>query len=160
MEGHALHSRSFWVLNLIITGMPSILLISGAAPVGWIVLNLIITGMPSIQKFLISLKLIFYSFKPYYNWNAFNTLRLTRRLNWTTCFKPYYNWNAFNTAKGIDCTGLSLEGFKPYYNWNAFNTLYSSELGSLSVASFKPYYNWNAFNTNPATWLFHCALKF
>ena len=40
------------------------------------VLNLIITGMPSIQK-LSSVWLVKYA-----------------------CFKPYYNWNAFNTTKG------------------------------------------------------------
>ena len=37
-------------------------------------------------------------------------------------FKPYYNWNTFNTEYihplDVDCFG-----FKPYYNWNTFNTL-------------------------------------
>ena len=38
------------------------------------VLNLIITGMPSIHTFKILDSIIIdVSFKPYYNWNAFNT---------------------------------------------------------------------------------------
>ena len=63
-------------------------------------------------------------FKPYYNWNTFNTyigcwidgdnvyvlnliitgipsIRLMeRKINFKTCcFKPYYNWNTFNTGR-------------------------------------------------------------
>ena len=61
-------------------------------------------------------------------------------------FKPYYNWNTFNTEIAEDeqaiyrvlnliITGIpsihSMEkehfgrmySFKPYYNWNTFNTL-------------------------------------
>ena len=45
--------------------------------------------------------MVFYglSFKPYYNWNTFNT-NYTRENNRLieVCFKPYYNWNTFNTA--------------------------------------------------------------
>ena len=39
------------------------------------VLNLIITGLPSILivEFVNGARKIFNSFKPYYNWNAFNT---------------------------------------------------------------------------------------
>ena len=36
-------------------------------------------------------------------------------------FKPYYNWNTFNTKENDFCCYL-LECFKPYYNWNTFNT--------------------------------------
>ena len=62
------------------------------------------------------------------------------------CFKPYYNWNTFNTmtANPNDHTNIVLNliitgipsipmeetrrmmevlGFKPYYNWNTFNTI-------------------------------------
>ena len=54
--------------------------------------------MPSILKhFSIYIKLSF-SFKPYYNWNAFNTKdQFDNYLLSEICFKPYYNWNAFNT---------------------------------------------------------------
>ena len=42
------------------------------------------------------------SFKPYYNWNTFNTLALIlERLNCSLSFKPYYNWNTFNTMSVI-----------------------------------------------------------
>ena len=38
------------------------------------VLNLIITGIPSIPKLRTNMILIEEGFKPYYNWNTFNTL--------------------------------------------------------------------------------------
>ena len=85
-------------------------------------------------------------FKPYYNWNTFNTdysVQLGRAavgvLNLIItgipsipfdnlgqavnifCFKPYYNWNTFNTINGYDVDFIC-PGFKPYYNWNTFNT--------------------------------------
>ena len=95
------------VLNLIITGIPSIPkenvkveeILNG-------VLNLIITGIPSIQLTYVNLLAKFFSFKPYYNWNTFNTLsnqRDTKEI--IQRFKPYYNWNTFNTLdlnKNID----------------------------------------------------------
>ena len=38
------------------------------------------------------------SFKPYYNWNTFNTTYcLVLTIVLALCFKPYYNWNTFNT---------------------------------------------------------------
>ena len=53
--------------------------------------------MPSILKhFSIYIKLSF-SFKPYYNWNAFNTEECGKCRSNARRFKPYYNWNAFNT---------------------------------------------------------------
>ena len=66
------------------------------------------------------------SFKPYYNWNTFNT-KIKSKLNNTGdwCFKPYYNWNTFNTTKTDYFKKLEL-CFKPYYNWNTFNTLICS----------------------------------
>ena len=82
---------SFFVLNLIITGMPSIL---------WTkrnfkskqhkVLNLIITGMPSIPDVPKELQRILRGFKPYYNWNAFNTLDFSRVLN-SWLFSSFFN---------------------------------------------------------------------
>ena len=64
------------VLNLIITGIPSI-------PVQEIfehgtlmaVLNLIITGIPSIPWLECYKSRFWIGFKPYYNWNTFNTLK-------------------------------------------------------------------------------------
>ena len=85
-------------------------------------------------------------------------------------FKPYYNWNTFNTKTDY-FKKLELLGFKPYYNWNTFNTVRSYGVvlddntvlnliitgipsihkGVLDLSpseqSFKPYYNWNTFNT-------------
>ena len=45
------------------------------------VLNLIITGIPSIQyeKIIISIRSL--CFKPYYNWNTFNTGQLYDAFN-------------------------------------------------------------------------------
>ena len=69
------------------------------------------------------------------------------------CFKPYYNWNTFNTEVKLDqedilklvlnliITGIPsipvataltdnslVDGFKPYYNWNTFNTTISPDI--------------------------------
>ena len=87
----------------------------------YLVLNLIITGIPSILNLATSKKTNIDSFKPYYNWNTFNTLyiistrctpfvlnliitgipsilgELRSSIIEDTCFKPYYNWNTFNT---------------------------------------------------------------
>ena len=46
------------------------------------VLNLIITGIPSIQANLGWYPVEFtLSFKPYYNWNTFNTLDLNKNID-------------------------------------------------------------------------------
>ena len=37
-------------------------------------------------------------------------------------FKPYYNWNTFNTYEMQVHHSKSYDSFKPYYNWNTFNT--------------------------------------
>ena len=62
------------ILNLIITGLPSILI---GKMYSWCcdcrVLNLIITGMPSIQEKMQERDDFIRDFKPYYNWTAFNT---------------------------------------------------------------------------------------
>ena len=64
------------VLNLIITGIPSIHKLENRDITvrAYKVLNLIITGIPSIQmkKDVLMLAAVA-GFKPYYNWNTFNT---------------------------------------------------------------------------------------
>ena len=64
------------VLNLIITGIPSIHQDREPKNTMDLVLNLIITGIPSI---LIEVNPVNkedeISFKPYYNWNTFNTTK-------------------------------------------------------------------------------------
>ena len=63
-----------------------------------LVLNLIITGIPSIPQELVTLQLLMNGFKPYYNWNTFNTNEIMNGLKTgLNSFKPYYNWNTFNT---------------------------------------------------------------
>ena len=64
------------VLNLIITGIPSIperVSVEETLEDG--VLNLIITGIPSIHL-IVQLEPVYRGacFKPYYNWNTFNTI--------------------------------------------------------------------------------------
>ena len=62
------------------------------------VLNLIITGIPSIQKYVfLPRKKIERGFKPCYKWIAFNTEKYGILKRWRAGFKPYYNWNTFNT---------------------------------------------------------------
>ena len=63
-----------------------------------LVLNLIITGIPSILKYAYGELFINLCFKPYYNWNTFNTGRQYNFNKEFKSFKPYYNWNTFNTA--------------------------------------------------------------
>ena len=66
---------------------------------------------------------------------------------WKTRFKPYYNWNTFNTetvlemVKGIyRVLNLIITGI-PSIQRKAIAKLYW-------ILSFKPYYNWNTFNTH------------
>ena len=64
------------VLNLIISGMPSIPPIIKNFHTTSVVLNLIISGMPSILQYcMLNSLILILSFKPYYKWNAFNTLK-------------------------------------------------------------------------------------
>ena len=86
------------------------------------------------------------SFKPYYNWNTFNTVNEEMYMFNLVSFKPYYNWNTFNTGGWLDTQSDSPFSFKPYYNWNTFNTLGYTVYKCIKNC-FKPYYNWNTFNT-------------
>ena len=64
------------------------------------VLNLVISGIPSILSFSLSILRVFnISFKPCYKWNTFNTLYSSPNvsLNIFKSFKPCYKWNTFNT---------------------------------------------------------------
>ena len=83
--------------------MPSILEDKKIVGVACIrVLNLVISGMPSILIVLISFQGIYHCFKPCYKWNAFNTyLHLSEKLWKESSFKPCYKWNAFNTYEWV-----------------------------------------------------------
>ena len=63
------------------------------------VLNLVISGIPSILKlirFVKTGKKI--RFKPCYKWNTFNTeLEEQTSIDDYSSFKPCYKWNTFNT---------------------------------------------------------------
>ena len=65
------------VLNLVISGMPSIPEYYRYSSEDMAeVLNLVISGMPSIPPIrAIRASHKFFSFKPCYKWNAFNTLK-------------------------------------------------------------------------------------
>ena len=45
--------------------------------------------------------LVVESFKPYYKWITFNTLKLGAIGLYLLCFKPYYKWITFNTLDGV-----------------------------------------------------------
>ena len=62
------------VLNLVISGIPSIHPISSKSFSVSFVLNLVISGIPSIPLLQMSTWLIIYCFKPCYKWNTFNTM--------------------------------------------------------------------------------------
>ena len=63
------------VLNLVINGLPSILLLysSHESKYKFIVLNLVINGLPSILKNLMNSRKVNKCFKPCYKWITFNT---------------------------------------------------------------------------------------
>ena len=87
------------------------------------------------------------SFKPYYNWTAFNTDIATDLELFGQSFKPYYNWNTFNTENVESFTEVTLNVL------NLIITGLPSILGKCTTGlhrhgvGFKPYYNWNTFNT-------------
>ena len=87
------------------------------------VLNLVISGIPSI---LITTSVAFNGsscFKPCYKWNTFNTLEYSSQASALSCFKPCYKWNTFNTIETILMIWENTLCFKPCYKWNTFNTL-------------------------------------
>ena len=61
------------------------------------VLNLVISGIPSILTIVISFKGSKESFKPCYKWNTFNTNIVAIDAQMLSSFKPCYKWNTFNT---------------------------------------------------------------
>ena len=67
--------RIFRVLNLVISGIPSILQSGYRYPrCRYVVLNLVISGIPSIHLIMDRFReLGVESFKPCYKWNTFNT---------------------------------------------------------------------------------------
>ena len=92
------YSVNDFVLNLIINGIPSILMSTKANFAEKGVLNLIINGIPSIRYGNYGEVCYIDGFKPYYKWNTFNTknvLAIDPGVKY--CFKPYYKWNTFNT---------------------------------------------------------------
>ena len=64
------------------------------------VLNLVISGIPSIQSKNGRNSWEYRSFKPCYKWNTFNTKDLQEEIQKVLdSFKPCYKWNTFNTSK-------------------------------------------------------------
>ena len=123
------------------------------------VLNLVISGIPSILKYTLESLLTDDGFKPCYKWNTFNTLMV--KINYlfislqvlnlvisgipsilivwyriyiaSLCFKPCYKWNTFNTPNELLGESFKPYCFKPCYKWNTFNTIRIEEgLGRLS----------------------------
>ena len=84
-------------------------------------------------------------FKPYYNWNTFNTTAKKPGLLKRVSFKPYYNWNTFNTADSV------VSNIRDYEVLNLIITgipsIHKILLAKEVKLCFKPYYNWNTFNT-------------
>ena len=73
----------------------------GTTDLWFLVLNLVISGIPSI---LVDERLYDdneVSFKPCYKWNTFNTMLIFHLQSFTLSFKPCYKWNTFNTVKYV-----------------------------------------------------------
>ena len=115
-------------------------------------------------------KTFFHSFKPYYKWITFNTLKSLAISYGLKSFKPYYKWITFNTKELLQSINVLVLCFKPYYKWITFNTITGrigmESFGVLNLiinglpsiqymklrrnsvtGSFKPYYKWITFNT-------------
>ena len=75
------------------------------------VLNLVISGIPSILTKDLLVVPDVYSFKPCYKWNTFNTTkaRILRLISGS--FKPCYKWNTFNTEINFSKTNRELWKF-------------------------------------------------
>ena len=87
-----------------------------------LVLNLVISGIPSILLWRLQLHSMSLSFKPCYKWNTFNTGRkMGRGRSYPNGFKPCYKWNTFNTSTDVRIVP-EVHSFKPCYKWNTFNT--------------------------------------
>ena len=114
----------FKVLNLVINGLPSILLATCISISSiTLVLNLVINGLPSILILQLILNQIIQRFKPCYKWITFNTITKSRN--------PQYLRKVLN---------LVINGLPSIHNGTGKSTL-ASEL------SFKPCYKWITFNT-------------
>ena len=90
------------VLNLIISGLPSILSTVAIvlSKLLLLVLNLIINGLPSIHTKTFEKIFKLLGFKPYYKWITFNTGNLVAHCGENgLSFKPYYKWITFNTER-------------------------------------------------------------
>ena len=86
------------------------------------VLNLIITGIPSILKSEVRAFIMSQCFKPYYNWNTFNTSKILIIHNKNTSVLNLIITGIPSILEiEIPKSGYN-SGFKPYYNWNTFNT--------------------------------------
>ena len=100
------NQKFFKVLNLVISGIPSIhshIIFWKYIWVNW-VLNLVISGIPSILIDELNEGGMNYRFKPCYKWNTFNTLMVKMVTTIKTGFKPCYKWNTFNTSIYCICT--------------------------------------------------------
>ena len=114
--------EEYVVLNLVISGIPSILKDDQLSESDFYVLNLVISGIPSIPEYLIVAEGVFDSFKPCYKWNTFNTIVII--------LEGKYSYQVLNLViSGIPsihfsvaCVTASTFGFKPCYKWNTFNT--------------------------------------
>ena len=62
-----------------------------------------------------------YRFKPYYNWNAFNT-QYTKYVGVAVLVLNLIITGMPSILAPVDWNEDKVESFKPYYNWNAFNT--------------------------------------
>ena len=78
------------------------------------------------KKMIMKKMMLHLSFKPYYKWNTFNTIKINLLIYILLSFKPYYKWNTFNTNSNNMLVRSALLSFKPYYKWNTFNTIIKS----------------------------------
>ena len=66
---------------------------------------------------------MWFSFKPYYKWNTFNTDAMAKVLNNAMIvLNLIINGIPSIPLSSLYATHAARSGFKPYYKWNTFNT--------------------------------------
>ena len=87
------------------------------------VLNLVISGIPSILS--VRAKLVvsrFIGFKPCYKWNTFNTILSATKVRLNGVLNLVISGIPSIQKQGVIRYEIDKKSFKPCYKWNTFNT--------------------------------------
>ena len=75
------------------------------------------------QNIVVVLKVVGFSFKPYYKWNTFNTQKAVwENIDPSNVLNLIINGIPSILSYSYRNNASNRRGFKPYYKWNTFNT--------------------------------------